>query len=595
MKKLTVTILSLFVLIFFTANSFAQAASLSDGGTSAVSSLKEVKYLVNADGQEEVAIYLDSYQHYNVFRLANPGRIVIDISNTYFSGRQQVIDVNSKSVKAVRYAQFDKNTARVVLDIIGEPGYRIQQEADRLLVHIEDGPASDVKRTEGDNASDSGKEENDVSGGSAERPASKGSESGLASRGGTDRQRISINKNFNIEYASNGDKDEVVISLGSYKDYNVMRLTDPDRIVIDIPKVSIPRKQQKIDVNSNLIRSIRYAKFQKDIARVVLDVTAQSQFKVNEKTGQLILDIENPAYKNITYHNSGDRVYFSLKGAKLTEGGEDLKKFYKEKYDLKGKKYTITFPSQLADLESGEMVINDGLLKSVEIVKDTSAMNTSITFNAKGKLVYRVFTRPDVNDTAITILKPVSKYEKLVVIDAGHGGLEPGAIYGSLKEKDLNLDIAERLNNLLKSKKIKTYMIREDDSFVALYERAYIANDLNATLFLSIHNNAMGDSTVGGTMTLYYPPRSSSESFNGKVFAQIIQNSLLGKLKTADRRIIERPNLVVLKATTMPSALAEVAFMTNAQDRNNLQDPGFRQKAAQALYDALIKALKKAK
>jgi N-acetylmuramoyl-L-alanine amidase len=134
-------------------------------------------------------------------------------------------------------------------------------------------------------------------------------------------------------------------------------------------------------------------------------------------------------------------------------------------------------------------------------------------------------------------------------------------------------------------------MIRQDDSYVGLYERAYIANNLNAALFLSVHNNAMDDRSYAGTMTLYYS-KSSGSGFNGYKFAQIVQRNLLSKLGTIDRSVRERPNLVVLKATAMPSALAEVAFMTNESDRMNLQNEAFRMKAAEALCNAVIESLK---
>lgn len=164
----------------------------------------------------------------------------------------------------------------------------------------------------------------------------------------------------------------------------------------------------------------------------------------------------------------------------------------------------------------------------------------------------------------------------------------------NLYEKDLNIDIALRLNALLKSKNIKTYIIRDDDSYVALYERAYIANNLNASLFISIHNNAYYASSKG-TETLYYTPNPNAPGFNSKNFAQIIQNSLVNTLGTYDRKTVSRPNLVVLKGTAMPATLAEVAFMTNSEDKAKLQTVIFRQKAAEALCDSIIKALNELK
>lgn len=399
----------------------------------------------------------------------------------------------------------------------------------------------------------------------------------------------------NVECQPENGKDKVVISLDRYKSSNITRATNPDRIIIDLANTNGPEKEKKVETKGNYVNSMRFAQFDGNLTRVVLDVDGQPQYQVEESKNQLVLRLEDPTYKNITYDNSGDRIGFILKDAKLTEGGEELKKLYTGKYDPTGNKYTITFPSSLAELGSGVFKINDSLLNTIEISKDAATKKTNIIFNAKDKFFYEVFTREEVDNTAITIFKPAAKSDKLVVIDPGHGGREPGAIYGGTYEKDLNLDIALRLNALLKSKNIKTYIIREEDSFVGLFERAYIANDLKAKLFLSIHNNAIDDPDYGGTMTLYHPDEPKDKSFSGKRFAQIIQNTLLSKLKTTDRKIIERPKLVVLKATDMPASLAEIAFMTNKKDMGNLKKEAFRQNAAAALCEAVVQALKEVK
>lgn len=582
MKKLFLILLTFTVLIVFATNSFAEMAGLSEEGGAAADgiapgTIKDVKHSIK-NGSEEIFITIDKYSEYRTLKLTNPDRYVIDIVNANAPGKQQVIQVNSANVKTVRYAQFAPEIARVVLDAAKTFEYRIEKKAEGLLVSI--GTSANGTETSGSNGNE---------GSAAPR------DDNASSRGGVERTSISIDKSFKINYSPKGDSDEIALNLKSYKNYNIMRLTGPDRIVVDIPNVKGPALEKKQDINSTFVKSIRYAKYGSNSTRIVLDVNSQYPFRVDEKKGQLVLNIENPKYKNVTYSNNGDRVHFDLAGVKLTEGGEILKNFYTEKFNSTGKKYTMTFPTELGDIGEGLLHINDGVLQSVEIVKNTEEKTTSIVFNAKDKFSYLVFTRNDSDDTAITILKPAAKGEKLVVIDPGHGGLDPGAKVGNLMEKNLNLDIALRLNELLKKKKIRTYMTRQGDSYLGLYERAYIANKLNASLFLSVHNNAIGDPNYGGTMTLYYPQKAGSYGFNGKTFAQTVQQKLLGSLKTTDRKIIERPNLVVLKATAMPAALAEVAFMTNKADRTNLEKAEFRQKAAQALYEAIIQSLDKVK
>ena len=168
---------------------------------------------------------------------------------------------------------------------------------------------------------------------------------------------------------------------------------------------------------------------------------------------------------------------------------------------------------------------------------------------------------------------------------------QPRARYEELYEKDLNLDIARRLESLLKSNGIRTYMMRSDDTNVDNYERAYIANMLGAELFISIHNNAASSKSIKGTMTLCYPSKKSG--FTGRDLARIIQKEMVAALKTADKNVRLRPDLIVLRETYMPAALAEVAFMTNKEDRENLRRESFRQSAARALCSSVMEALER--
>jgi len=569
MKRSASLLVILLILIFVASNSFAQTPNVNLSY-----SIKGVQHFASGD-IEEVLVSIDGYSGYSTMTLAQPDRIVVDFKNASAPGPQQKISVGGSLVQSVRYAQFMDDTARVVLDVTGKYSFKVQEGAGYVRITVSKTGIFPSESTV---------------------PVTN-----PVSRGDYDRGTITVDADFSIDYAAGDNIEKVTINIDSYKGYRNFTLVDPNRIVIDIPEAKAPNKQQSIDVNGEIIKSIRYAKFDSKTARIVIDTNKNVEYDIEEKKGQLVLTIKDPVYEDsgnenitlsmgkLTYYNKGDRVYVTLDGVKLTEGGETLKKFYTEEY--KGNKYTLTFSNDIADLSSNTVKINDKYLESIEIRNNKSSGTTSIIFNAKKEFKYFPIYRGDVNNTAINILKPASKSDKLVVIDAGHGGSEPGAIYGNLYEKDLNLDIALKLNELLKSKGVKTYMIRQDDSYVGLYERAYIANNLNAALFLSVHNNAMDDRSYAGTMTLYYS-KSSGSGFNGYKFAQIVQRNLLSKLGTIDRSVRERPNLVVLKATAMPSALAEVAFMTNESDRMNLQNEAFRMKAAEALCNAVIESLK---
>lgn len=179
---------------------------------------------------------------------------------------------------------------------------------------------------------------------------------------------------------------------------------------------------------------------------------------------------------------------------------------------------------------------------------------------------------------------------KIVVLDPGHGGKDPGAVAGKILEKDLNLKVSKILKDLLTNAGITVYMTRSDDRFVDLYERAAFANRLKANLFVSVHHNASPDTKAQGVMTLYYPS-TKERSMTGKKFAQIVQKNLVEVLKTRDWGIISRPNLVVTRETSMPAVIAELGFMSNSQELNKLVTQEFQKKAAESLYKSIIEAL----
>ncbi|WP_010252352.1 N-acetylmuramoyl-L-alanine amidase family protein [Acetivibrio cellulolyticus] len=199
-------------------------------------------------------------------------------------------------------------------------------------------------------------------------------------------------------------------------------------------------------------------------------------------------------------------------------------------------------------------------------------------------------SNPSVIEEENTIPEPK---EVKVVIDPGHGGEDLGATKGDLCEKRLNLDISKRTGKLLENLGINVIYTREKDVAVGLDERVNIANNLDATLFISVHNNYMpNDAGYKGTETLYCPPVTTEENkMDGMKLATIVQRKLIGNLKTVDNGIIYRPNLVVLRKTNMPAVIAEIAYISNSSDRAKLVDEDFRENAAEALSEAVMEAL----
>lgn len=183
--------------------------------------------------------------------------------------------------------------------------------------------------------------------------------------------------------------------------------------------------------------------------------------------------------------------------------------------------------------------------------------------------------------------------DKIVVIDAGHGGSQSGAQYGGVSEKDLNLDIAIMVTNMLKDLNIKTILTRSDDETVSLEERSNVANNNNAALFISIHNNASPyDYNYSGTETLYNPNKNASSITNYEL-SSLIEKEVVENATTINRGLKVREDLYVLNHTNMPSALVEVGYMTDNEELSRLKNNDFKKKVARGITNAIISALSK--
>lgn len=150
---------------------------------------------------------------------------------------------------------------------------------------------------------------------------------------------------------------------------------------------------------------------------------------------------------------------------------------------------------------------------------------------------------------------------KKVIIDAGHGGVEPGAIFNGRKEKNDTLQLAFDLGNALERRGIQVEYTRVNDVYDSPYEKAAIANRSDADFFISIHRNAMPvPGTASGVETLVY----AKDGAAGQL-AQNIQTEI-AKAGWKDLGVIERPGLVVLRNTKMPAVLIEAGFIDNPED-----------------------------
>lgn len=172
--------------------------------------------------------------------------------------------------------------------------------------------------------------------------------------------------------------------------------------------------------------------------------------------------------------------------------------------------------------------------------------------------------------------------KQTIVIDAGHGGKDPGAINGTYKEADAALDISYLLAEELIKKGYKAIMTRSDDTFIELYDRCKISNYHNADLFISIHLNASTNKSAYGIETWCH-----TNSIRGNQFASIVQNALIGELQARDRGVKQSSGLCVLKHTKAPAILIETGFISNDDERKKLFDSEYQKQIIKAIIRAI--------
>lgn len=191
----------------------------------------------------------------------------------------------------------------------------------------------------------------------------------------------------------------------------------------------------------------------------------------------------------------------------------------------------------------------------------------------------------DNQSTETVSYSQANKIDKCIVIDAGHGGEEePGCIFGNVYEKNIDLQIAKKLEEQLSQVYTKVIMTRTEDVNVYLNERARIANRANADIFVSIHQNALENDTVTSGIETWYNPEKDSVS---KILAQNIQDNVIKETNAEDLGIKESTGLIVTKNTEMASCLVETGFLSSSVERQKLVSDLYQDKIVQGIFNGI--------
>ena len=193
----------------------------------------------------------------------------------------------------------------------------------------------------------------------------------------------------------------------------------------------------------------------------------------------------------------------------------------------------------------------------------------------------------------LDFLTPHDVYDKVVVVDAGHGGRAPGAVKQGVSEKNIDLAILLELKELFDEddSNIGVYYTRTSDVNPTLDQRVELANKSQADLFVSIHNNssASGSFTrTNGTQVLF--SESDESELSSRKFAQICLDNVVDTLGSQSRGLLKGDSIYIIRTSEAPVALIEVGFMTNYDELDKLKNSKYQAKAAKGIYHAIKEA-----
>ena len=194
--------------------------------------------------------------------------------------------------------------------------------------------------------------------------------------------------------------------------------------------------------------------------------------------------------------------------------------------------------------------------------------------------------------------------KRSIFLDPGHGGSDPGAISGGVREKDLTLSVYNKVSSKLASLGYTVLTSRNVDKDVDLVDRADQANKANADMLLSIHFNAGGRGVARGIETYYYQsqadrvPKINKENHNNaerlersRKLANKVQQNLLYQTGANDRGV-KRASFTVLRETSIPSILVELGFIDNPEERNKIKTNEYQERLANGIVDGIVEYYK---
>lgn len=459
-------------------------------------------------------------------------KIVLDFYGAKSSLPSEITKTNSDIVTGIRTATHENNGdsfTRVVFDLSGKKDYEVTQSADKKNITISFG-------------------------------------------------KTTVDK---ISAVHSQNKD--IITIGGTGSYgaSVAMTADPQKIIVTIPNCQSNLSDK---INTDELQYVLDGKVDTskgNTVELVLAVEDLVQYSYREETQNLILEIYPTTLKNMRYDKNANVLYLDKKD-KIDTGSVKFEDHYLDGY------FDVTLPGDYeSDYGYGTYDVKGTVVENIEV--STKGGNTTFRFKQNRISTYQVTDEGD--SYAIRVKNPKEVYDKVLLLDAGHGGKDPGTSGNGMQEKNLNLTIAQKIAQKLQGSGIKVYMTRDSDVYPENSTRAKTANDI-ADLMVSIHMNS-GPETANGTETLYQVHANDNGArLTSKQLAEILQGKVVSATGNTNRGAKLWTDVLILNRTTVPAVIVEVIFITNTGDALKISNPAYQDQVAQAIADGIQEAVK---
>ncbi len=573
-------------------------------------------------------------------RLTNPNRIYFDINNAVLIGEKQQLIFEKSDIKEIRLAQFETTPNKIVRAVItfeedfDTSKIKLMSVDGNIIVKTSNLPLkNDYFNTIYDDNPQaqpySGIAVNSQFVQKVEIPAQgiiKAPEnvmddiqrafenSTLANTDGkTYDSTVSVDLSSNLKLRTkyfinqylpkNGGL--LVSGLGQLTTAKIFYLTDPNRIVIDLPNTfldrSIRNKEIELCPDGSCKDTAKIGQFEYNIARIVINSDkakdylpiysqdSQSLFlidsdklnhtslvtnvsninkafvrRIDSKTNELILSFSTPVVHSILRtDNSLNLFLFNVQ----SYNEQDIIKTLNGSYY---NRFTLSLLPQIG--VKGALPINKSDIVKIEQSVDAKAIKITITRGQQDAIITQKPTK-----------RGTSKGK--IVIDAGHGGSDYGAIREGINEKDITLEITQRVDAILRSKGYKVALVRSDDTFVSLEDRVAFSEAQEPEIFVSIHVNSAVSNDPSGNETHWYHDYR-------KDLAEVIHKHMIKQIPSSRDRGLFKSKFYVINHTTVPAVLCEIGFLSNPEERNELITESRKQKTAKAIAEGIIEYLR---